>query len=341
MFKTFILSLTVILTFSFLITVEASAPVTKTFDITGYYSPIEGQNTYFKGSYMDDVLLNGFGFSTASGSAPYKDIVAAPNSFEFGTILYIDGFGWKIVEDRGGAIVAKGDREDYDRLDMWFGKGENALKNALSWGRGKAEVTIFSSELIKLNKYSFDTDLDYGVSGRKVVELQEYLKALGFLNHSVTGKYFDLTEKAVLEFQLWKGIINDENALGAGRLGPGTRYRLNNFAEIINNFRKIKKEANLNNSPYKQSQYLIEKMYNTVLSEGDSNYFVFMLQSRLKRLGYFTHPYTTYDFKTKTKEAILNYQLAKGIISSDSDKGAGVFGPATSRQLRKDVLKLS
>ncbi len=48
-------------------------------------------------------------------------MIAAPSSYAFGTQIYFPGWGVGQVEDRGGAIVEKGERVEasYDRIDIW------------------------------------------------------------------------------------------------------------------------------------------------------------------------------------------------------------------------------
>jgi len=59
-------------------------------------------------------------------------IAADTKYYPFGTRMYIPGYGWGVVEDRGGAIKGK------DRIDLYFDSHEAALK----WGRRKLPVTI-------------------------------------------------------------------------------------------------------------------------------------------------------------------------------------------------------
>ena len=71
---------------------------------------------------------------TASGLPASIGTVAADTvSYPFGTILYIPGYGYGVVEDRGGAI-----KGPY-RLDLWFpSRGE-----ALDWGRKSLNVHVW------------------------------------------------------------------------------------------------------------------------------------------------------------------------------------------------------
>lgn len=72
---------------------------------------------------------------TASGKVAQKGTIAADTSYyPFGTIMYVPGYGWGTVEDRGGDI--KGPH----RLDLWFASEREARK----WGRQKnVRVTVY------------------------------------------------------------------------------------------------------------------------------------------------------------------------------------------------------
>jgi len=64
---------------------------------------------------------------TARGTQARPGTVAADTTvLPFGTIVYVEGYGYGCVEDRGGAI--KG-----NKLDLWFSSHDAALK----WGRKK------------------------------------------------------------------------------------------------------------------------------------------------------------------------------------------------------------
>lgn len=68
---------------------------------------------------------------TASGTRVRIGTIAADPRIPFGTRIYIPGYGWGIVEDRGSAITGY-------RLDVFFPTHERALK----WGRQRLVVTI-------------------------------------------------------------------------------------------------------------------------------------------------------------------------------------------------------
>ena len=71
---------------------------------------------------------------TACGAIATHGTVAADTShYPFGTVLYVPGYGYGVVEDRGGDI--KGPK----RLDLWFPSAKEARK----WGRKTVDVTVW------------------------------------------------------------------------------------------------------------------------------------------------------------------------------------------------------
>ena len=73
---------------------------------------------------------------TASGEKAVEGVTVAMNkSIPFGTKIYIDGVGERIVQDRGGAI--KG-----NRIDLYF----DSHQDALNFGRQTKQVTIIKGK---------------------------------------------------------------------------------------------------------------------------------------------------------------------------------------------------
>ena len=65
---------------------------------------------------------------------PEKGTIAADTKYyPFGTEMYVPGYGWGVVEDRGGAIKGP------DRIDLYF----DSHNEALQWGRRKLPVRIY------------------------------------------------------------------------------------------------------------------------------------------------------------------------------------------------------
>ena len=121
--------------------IRTKPPVVKTMETTGYcncgsccsweYSWFGlGPPVYVSGPLKGKRKQVG---RTAGGTKTHVGTIAADTSkLPIGTLLYVPGYGWGRVEDRGGAI--KG-----DKLDLWFEDHEKALQ----WGRRKTPVKIW------------------------------------------------------------------------------------------------------------------------------------------------------------------------------------------------------
>jgi 3D (Asp-Asp-Asp) domain-containing protein len=59
-------------------------------------------------------------------------IAADTRCYPFGTRMYVPGYGWGVVEDRGSAIKGP------NRVDLYF----DDYDDAMNWGRRKAWVRI-------------------------------------------------------------------------------------------------------------------------------------------------------------------------------------------------------
>ncbi len=73
---------------------------------------------------------------TASGTkARYGTIAADTSIFPFGTVLYIPGYGYGVVEDRGGDIKGY-------HIDLFYSSHQTALE----WGKVVKEVKVWFPE---------------------------------------------------------------------------------------------------------------------------------------------------------------------------------------------------
>lgn len=71
------------------------------------------------------------GSLTTSGDPTEDGVAAAGDSFPFGTILYIEGYGEVTVKDRGGAVTD-------GHLDVWFSN----ITEAKKFGRKNMRVHV-------------------------------------------------------------------------------------------------------------------------------------------------------------------------------------------------------
>ena len=252
------------------VNVSANGGEARKFLVTGYYSPLPDQSFYVRGSFEADVKLNGRGTNGADGTQVYIGMLAAPKTYSFGTKINIPGLGVGEVHDRGGAIIVG---KDYDRIDVWMGRGEEGLARALNWGARVVDGYIYGdSEEVEaglnfnwvsptlpekmVNRLKGKTLQNPAVFNKPITEksgkddikeLQEALTTFGYYHGSVDGVYNADTRDAVLAFQLTEGIIPNADSQGAGNFGPKTRAvlkeRLENFnSEVIKEQKRL--EAN-------------------------------------------------------------------------------------------------
>jgi len=70
---------------------------------------------------------------TASGVLAQPGTIAADTTlFPFGTIMYVPGYGYGVVEDRGGAIKGR-------KIDLYY----HSHRRALEWGRQPLSVKVW------------------------------------------------------------------------------------------------------------------------------------------------------------------------------------------------------
>ncbi|HPO14151.1 MAG TPA: 3D domain-containing protein [Candidatus Hydrogenedentes bacterium] len=113
--------------------------ITKTILCTGY-CPCKKCCGWKRNWYGKPVIASGANKGkpkkvgqTAKGTqAKHGTIAADTNYYPFNTIMYIPGYGYGRVEDRGGAI--KG-----NHIDLFF----KTHKEAIKWGRKTLNVTIW------------------------------------------------------------------------------------------------------------------------------------------------------------------------------------------------------
>ncbi|MDP6490782.1 MAG: 3D domain-containing protein [Kiritimatiellia bacterium] len=72
------------------------------------------------------------GFTATNVRAHHGTIAADTSRYPFGTIMYVEGYGYGRVEDRGGAI--KG-----EHIDLYF----RSHSEALDWGRRRKKVKVW------------------------------------------------------------------------------------------------------------------------------------------------------------------------------------------------------
>lgn len=315
------------------------------FMVSAYYSPLPDQRFYIRGSYEADKRLNGRGTNGADGTPVYVGMLAAPKTYAFGTRINLFGLGIGEVHDRGGAIVAG---RNYDRIDVWMGRGEEGLSRALNWGMRLIEGEVYdaASEIPSgidftwvsstlpastisrmqarnlLNPETFAKPITQLSSKQDISGLQEALRLFGYYHGEVNGTYGKETSEAVLTFQLDEGVILNDKVTGAGLFGPKTRQALKSKIENFNS--RVTKEQNRLRENLKALSVGLGKK-----SQGNE---VVRLQQMLWELGYYKGELNG-KYDSGTMDAVLAFQKEYDVVQNDWEKGAGYFGKKTHEAL--------
>lgn len=114
-------------------------PVTRRMEVTAYCSCQKccswTRNWYGRPVYASGPLKGrpkAVGVTASGTRARYGTIAADPALFPFGTVMYVEGYGYGRVEDRGGAIKGW-------HIDLFFPDHGDALH----WGRRYMPVIIW------------------------------------------------------------------------------------------------------------------------------------------------------------------------------------------------------
>jgi peptidoglycan hydrolase-like protein with peptidoglycan-binding domain/3D (Asp-Asp-Asp) domain-containing protein len=316
----------------------------RTFTITGYYSPLANQSLYLTGSYAAEIRLNGSGIAGADGTLVYPGMIAAPKSFGFGTKIKIPGLGVGMVNDRGGAIVEKGERDlaRHDRLDIWMGYGEEGMRRALSFGVQHIDCEIFWNEDAPIqvgmnfsvppmlneivdfpDRRNFRNNLSLGSRGAGVKDLQRALRDVGFYERVIHGVFDGNVEDAVFAFQKKNFIVRDREEAGAGVFGPRTRAELSK--QLFD--AEIQKRV---------QEHWEDFQFEDDLMRGKKNVAVLRLQQMLVQKEFMLVTPTGY-FGPKTEAALTEFQIAHGIVAHENSRGAGKMG-AQTREVLNEML---
>ncbi len=231
---------------------DLSVCTKRTFRVTAYYSPLEGQAYYYRPTYPAEVRLNWFGTNGASGAPVFNWMIAAPRSYAFGTQIYFPWWWVWQVEDRWQAIVQAWERQQiYDRIDIWVWRWEEWLRTALSFGVQYLEWYVCPRNHLHRHDVWFMMErfpqfddfyervlwimsLEVWREDIFVYNLQRYLNKLWYFPAtSITGIYGRETKAAVCRFQQKYLSLSPEYEF-CGTFGPQTRAVVRNLVREKN-----------------------------------------------------------------------------------------------------------
>ncbi|MDQ1344094.1 MAG: hypothetical protein QG650_814 [Patescibacteria group bacterium] len=293
-------------------------------------------------------------------------MLAAPKHYGFGTAIELEGLGVGTVNDRGGAIVKAGERgQQFDRIDVWMGQGEDGLRRALAWGRRTVKGNVLSGQEVKERSLSIELasvpkaplsalvvkSVDERVwsepigqysSTEMIRALSERLAHVGYLPSGVRTAFDAEIRFGLIRFQTDNKLLKGPTDSNAGYYGPATRKALRAAFED-----KKKEEAEVAAELASLSSGLSEKitevkkqidnLHRSLESVGtpakdEIGPHVRTLQEALVTLGYLQSK-PTGIYGPKTRDAVASFQLENGLILSKSDPNAGKFGKLTRSKM--------
>ena len=179
--------------------------------------------------------------------------------------------------------------------------------------------------------------IDQASAPKQVEEAQRILRFFGYYRGRSSGEYDDNLFSAILRFQQENGLVGTEDDIGAGRIGPLTMAKL----EARWNRFLTGKHAKVYLALHEIDTVLTKrgKHIDRFLEEGHYGDQVKLLQTLLADRGFFLKEKINSSFGPMTKQSVINFQLANGLITSMHDEGAGFVGPQTMQLLRKEERK--
>jgi len=179
--------------------------------------------------------------------------------------------------------------------------------------------------------------VDKTASAPAVRSAQRTLRFLGLYHGRTSGSYDDNLFNAILSFQQKKGLVGTAENAGAGRIGPLTRGKLTESWDR----RLVIAMSQRLLALHRVETVLDERGKNIArfLRMGDSGDQVTLLQRLLSERGFFPQEKVNGNFGMLTQTAVLNYQMARKLITSENDAGAGEVGPLTLSALRSEERK--
>ena len=165
---------------------------------------------------------------------------------------------------------------------------------------------------------------------------QRLLRFLGLYKGRTDGQYDETLYKAILTYQQNQKLVMDETSPGAGSIGPKTKNKL--IAEWKKRLVAMDADKLLLKKQVTDALATKGELISAFMSQGQSGESVRAAQVLLAQQGFFPKEKVNGTYGDLTKDSVVAYQLARGLIKSKADAGAGTVGPATLKQMRSEQI---
>ncbi len=180
----------------------------------------------------------------------------------------------------------------------------------------------------------FNVNIEKGAPEQSTAYAQRILRFLGYYDGRTDGTYSLPLLDAILRFQQEKGLVGTAIDPGAGRIGPVTR-------------RALDRAWNRSLVSARAEKYLAMRAVEKLMDERGTNVDAFLamghsgprvklLQLLLSERDFFPGNKINGNFGALTRDAVLSFQIDRGIITDAQSDGAGSVGPETLQALRRE-----
>lgn len=182
--------------------------------------------------------------------------------------------------------------------------------------------------------------------------LQEMLTRLEAYSWEIDWKY-DSVKKDFINYQLDKSVIFSKSDSWAGYWWPKTKSQAKIDLEVIiaiEKQREAEAEAEIKRKEFvknktEEIRLAVEKRVDSKMAYigspryGQATHWTRDLQIILQMMGYFKAKDTAYYWDL-TKDAIIEFQIDKWVISSKKSKWAWIYNSDTRKALREELIKI-
>jgi peptidoglycan hydrolase-like protein with peptidoglycan-binding domain/3D (Asp-Asp-Asp) domain-containing protein len=178
--------------------------------------------------------------------------------------------------------------------------------------------------------------VDAASSPSDIMKAQRTLRSLRYYRGRTDGKYSQGVISAIIAYQRDNGLIAGADSPGAGRIGPMTKAKIDNDVKR-NRIARIAKEIIAKNEV---RDLLAEKemIIDATMDIGKSGDSVRMLQTLLAKKGFFPANMINGNYGPLTADAVAEYQVARKVLGTKTEKGSGSVGPITLKTIRQEQV---
>lgn len=308
------------------------------------------------------------GAVAAPRSIPFNTRVAINQSITIKGKSYDFNFQGTVL-DRWGAINTA---SKLPRLDIYMGSGQKWLCRALNFWVQTVYVTLWDTTTIDTASFDslpsdcsnpwtttvappktsnrwfdpFTSSLSSLTTSENIKTVQRLLQRVNALVGDIDGMYDQEFKQSVFNFQKAQWIVSSWSEEWAWVYGPKTRSRLRavlqgdttTSSSIPANTSSQDTNTDTLNNTTPSSQIPLDDSTNSAISwsvfDGAKSADIREIQKMLKEMWYFKFDIDGL-YNKRLVDAILAFQIAKQIVTDESDIGAWYYGPVTQSTLEE------